>query len=90
MDIHLRHSDQTGFRPMIEEMYTKCDELYRSGDIGIELLPENVRPVVLLASRLYQRIQDEVRARDYDVFNVYIRVPSKQKLNSPSNTSASR
>ena len=80
MDIHLHHSDQTGSRPMTEELYTKCDELYRSGDIGIELLPENVRPVVLLASRTYQRIQDEVRARDYDVFNERIRVPSRQKL----------
>ena len=36
--------------------------------------------MILVASRLYQSNQDEVRRRDYDVFYERVRVPTKKKL----------
>jgi len=44
------------------------------------LLPERIRPVVLVASKLYHALQDEVRKRDYNVFQERVRVPAKTKI----------
>ena len=65
---------------MMEEMYTKYDENYRSGDIGIHLLPETIWPVALPVPQLYQRIQDKVRARDYDGFSERTRASTTRNL----------
>jgi phytoene desaturase len=81
VDLWKRTTQQEGsLRDLIEEMYERCDAYYASSDIGITLLPERIRPVVLVASKLYHAIQDEVRARDYNIFQERVRVPTKKKL----------
>jgi len=80
VDIWRRTEQQAGFRELIEEIFSECDKLYVSGDKGIALLPERVRPVVLVASRLYQQIQTEVRKRKYNVFSERVHVSTKHKI----------
>eukprot|EP00928_Gymnodinium_smaydae_P039670 TRINITY_DN27047_c0_g1_i1.p1 TRINITY_DN27047_c0_g1~~TRINITY_DN27047_c0_g1_i1.p1 ORF type:complete len:1456 (-),score=289.68 TRINITY_DN27047_c0_g1_i1:198-4565(-) len=80
VDLWKRTEKQEGFANLIEEIFTECDRLYVSADKGIALLPERVRPVVLVASRLYQQIQGEVRKRSYNVFESRVRVPTKTKV----------
>jgi len=80
VDLSKRTSQQDGLAEMVEELYRRCDAYYASADDGIAMLPERLRPVVLLASRLYHGIQDEVRTRNYDIFTERIRVPTKKKL----------
>jgi lycopene cyclase domain-containing protein len=80
VDLLKRTEKQEGFRALIEEMFEECDKLYKAGDTGITLLPERVRPVVVVASRFYQGIQDEIRKRDYNVFDKRVGVPTKKKI----------
>lgn len=80
VDLRKRTSQQDGFPEMMEEMYKRCDDYYASGDLGVAILPERIRPVVLVASKLYQSIQDEVRQRNYNVFEERCRVPTKKKM----------
>ena len=80
VDLSKRTSRQDGFPDMMEEMYKRCDAYYASGDVGIALLPERMRPVVRVASKLYQSIQDEVRKRNYNVFEERCRVSTKKKM----------
>jgi phytoene synthase len=80
VDLWKRDAQQEGFADMMEEMYARCDAYYLSADKGIALLPDRIRPVVLVAAKLYQAVQDEVRARNYDVFQERIRVPAKKKI----------
>jgi phytoene desaturase len=80
VDLSKRTSQQEGFSDMIEEMYQRCDAYYKSADKGIAILPERVRPVVLVAAKLYHAIQNEVRVRGYGIFEERVRVPTKKKL----------
>lgn len=80
VDLRRRTAQQDGFKDMIEEVFQKCDAYYESADKGIALLPARIRPVVLVAAKLYQQIQGEVRKRNYNIFKERVRVPTKTKL----------
>lgn len=58
----------------------RCDELYRSADIGIGLLPEREGRCIRSARVLYSRIGRCIEAQGYDVFSRRARVPTWRKL----------
>jgi phytoene synthase len=58
----------------------RCDELYRSADIGISMLPPESAVAIRTARILYSEILDRVVAQGYDVFSERARVPTARKL----------
>ena len=58
----------------------RCNELYRSADIGLAMLPPVSRRCIGSARSLYSRILDKIVEQDYDVFAKRVRVPTRQKL----------
>ena len=58
----------------------RANELYRSADIGIALLPERSARCIRTARVLYSRIADRIVAQGYDVFSTRARVPTWRKL----------
>lgn len=58
----------------------RCNELYRSADIGLAMLPPVSRRCIGSARSLYSRILDKIVEQDYDVFAKRVRVPTWQKL----------
>jgi phytoene synthase len=57
-----------GFVELMRFEIERCRELYRSGDIGIAMLPERSAHCVRAAHDLYGRILDVIEAQNYDVF----------------------
>ena len=58
----------------------RCEELYRSADLGIALLPERSARCIRSARVLYSRIGRRIEAQRYDVFSQRARVPTWRKL----------
>ena len=58
----------------------RCEELYRSADLGIALLPERSARCIRSARVLYSRIGRRIEAQGYDVFSQRARVPTWRKL----------
>ncbi len=58
----------------------RCDELYRSADLGVALLPEREGRCIRSARVLYSRIGRVIEAQGYDVFSRRARVPTWRKL----------
>ena len=58
----------------------RCDELYRSADIGLAMLPERSARCIRSARVLYSRIARRIEAQGYDVFSQRARVPTWRKL----------
>ena len=76
-----RNSSTKGFQNLIEEMFEVAERYYESADVGIAMLPEDVRDVIKVARTLYHRIHHEIRAADYNVFRTKrIRVKFWNKL----------
>jgi 15-cis-phytoene synthase len=58
----------------------RCDDLYRSADVGIDLLPPESAVAIRSARILYSEILDRIAANGYDVFTERARVPAGRKL----------
>ncbi len=56
------------FREMMKFQIKRAREYYREGEKGIAFLEKDSRFTVLLASRIYGRILDEIEKLDYNVF----------------------
>ncbi len=56
------------FLKMMQFQIERAREFYREGEKGIPLLEKDSRLTVLLASRIYGRILDEIEKLDYNVF----------------------
>ncbi len=69
--------------PMVELLRYEIERtrnLYREAEVGIALLPRDVRYPVLLGSRLYARILHHIEANGYDVFRRRARTSTLEKL----------
>ena len=58
----------------------RCRELYRSADIGIDMLPARSAGSIRAARVLYSEILERIENRGYDVFSGRARVPLPRKL----------
>jgi phytoene synthase len=58
----------------------RAREYYRKSERGIPLLERDTRFTVLLASRIYARILDEIERQNYDVFQKRAHTTFSQKL----------
>jgi phytoene synthase len=63
----------------VETLLEHADAYYRSGEIGISYLPFSARAGVLSAARIYRAIGDEIRARDFKVWEGRAVVGSRSK-----------
>ena len=63
-------------------------ELYRSADLGIELLPPRSAACIRAARVLYARIAERIEQNGYDVFTRRARVPTWQKATLVARTLA--
>ena len=68
------------FIEMMKFQIGRARENYRTGEKGISLLEKDSRFTVLLASRIYARILDEIEKQNYDVFTRRAHTTSSQKL----------
>ena len=57
----------------------RCRELYRSAQIGIDMLPDRSAKCVAPRHPLYGRILDKIEAQDYDVFTSRASVSTTEK-----------
>jgi len=58
----------------------RARDFYRTGEKGIALLEKDSRFTVLLASRIYSRILDEIERQNYDVFSRRASTTFSQKI----------
>jgi phytoene synthase len=56
------------FREMIKFQIVRARQFYEKGEQGIPLLEKDSRFTVLLASRIYSKILDEIEKLDYNIF----------------------
>ena len=56
------------FARMMEFQVTRAREFYREGERGIGLLEKDSRFTVLLASRVYAKILDQIERQNYNIF----------------------
>jgi 15-cis-phytoene synthase len=68
------------FVAMMKFEIERCNELYRSADIGLAMLPSVSRRCIGSARVLYSRILDKIIEQGYNVFSGRARVPMAQKL----------
>ncbi len=68
------------FIKMMKFQIERARDYYRTGEKGISLLEKDSRFTVLLASRIYARILDEIERQNYDVFTRRAHTTSAQKL----------
>eukprot|EP00300_Choanocystis_sp_HF-7_P039662 c5976_g1_i1.p1 GENE.c5976_g1_i1~~c5976_g1_i1.p1 ORF type:complete len:1376 (-),score=181.31 c5976_g1_i1:17-4144(-) len=81
VDVLQRQASQPGFRKFMDEMFEYADGAYASADVGIELLPGNVRDVIRVARLAYHQIHTKIKSElDYDVFAGRAKVGFMEKL----------
>lgn len=68
------------FAALIKFQVERARNYYREGEKGIALLAKDSRFTVLLASRIYGKILDEIEKQDYDVFKRRAHTNKSQKL----------
>lgn len=73
VDLTARHVD-AGFVDLMRFEIERGRALYRSADVGIDLLPDRSARCVGAARTLYARILDRIEAQHYDVFTARARV----------------
>jgi phytoene synthase len=78
-DPHRRTVDDR-WRELMRFEIRRCRELYRSADLGIELLPPSSARCVSAASELYSGILGRIEMADYDVFTTRATVPTWRKV----------
>jgi phytoene synthase len=88
-DPHRRTVDEP-WRQLMRFEIERCRELYRSADIGIDLLPPSSARCIRAARVLYAGILDRIEDAGYDVFASRARVPTWRKLTTVARVAASR
>ncbi len=68
------------FVEMMKLQIARARDFYRKGEKGIALLEKDSRFTVLLASRIYSRILDEIERQNYDVFSRRASTTFSQKV----------
>lgn len=68
------------FAEMMKFQIERARDYYKKGEQGIPLLEKDSRFTVLLASRIYARILDEIEKQNYDVFIKRAHTTKGQKL----------
>ena len=68
------------FVEMMKFQIGRARDYYRKSEKGISLLEKDTRFTVLLASRIYGRILDEIERQNYDVFKKRAHTTFSQKL----------
>lgn len=68
------------FVEMMRFQIARARDFYRTGERGIGLLEKDSRFTVLLASRIYSRILDEIERQNYDVFSRRAHTSFSQKI----------
>jgi len=68
------------YRDLVESLMRLADDDYALADEAIPFLPGSFRLSVQLASRVYQRIHDAIRANDYDNLSRRARTSAGTKL----------
>ncbi len=58
----------------------RCNVLYRSADLGVNMLPASSQRCIAAARDLYSGILAKIEAADYDVFSQRVRVSGTRKL----------
>ncbi|MGI8468217.1 MAG: phytoene/squalene synthase family protein [Pyrinomonadaceae bacterium] len=77
--IFANRTDEDFIRLMKFEI-ERAREFYHKAERGIPLLEKETRLTVLLASRLYAKILDEIEKQNYDVFTRRSRTTKLQKI----------
>lgn len=68
------------FARLIKFQIKRARDFYREGEMGISLLEKDSRFTVLLASRIYAKILDEIERQNYNVFRRRAHTTKAQKL----------
>ncbi|HEY0430084.1 MAG TPA: phytoene/squalene synthase family protein [Pyrinomonadaceae bacterium] len=68
------------FANLMKFQIARARDFYRKGEKGIVLLEKDARFTVLLASRIYAKILDEIEKQNYDVFKRRAHTTKIQKL----------
>lgn len=68
------------FAEMMKFQVARARDFYRQGEKGIALLEKDSRFTVLLASRIYGKILDEIERQDYNVFKKRAHTTKAQKF----------
>lgn len=68
------------FIEMMKFQVKRARDFYRKGEKGIALLEKDSRFTVLLASRVYGKILDEIERQNYDVFTRRAHTTFRQKI----------
>ena len=68
------------FVELMKFQIKRARDFYRTGEKGIGLLEKDSRFTVLLASRIYAKILDEIEKQNYDVFKRRAHTTKSQKL----------
>lgn len=68
------------FRQLMKFQVERAREFYEKGEKGIPLLEKDSRFTVLLASRIYSKILDEIEKMDYNIFLKRAHTSKSQKL----------
>jgi 15-cis-phytoene synthase len=69
-----------GFVELLRFQLSRCDDLYRSADLGVAMLPSVEGRCIRSARVLYSEIGDRIAANGYDVWTQRARVPMARKL----------
>jgi len=68
------------FVEMMKFQIQRARNYYEKGEKGIALLEKDSRFTVLLASRIYSKILDEIEKQNYNVFNRRAHTSKRQKF----------
>lgn len=68
------------FAGLMQFQIARARNFYRTGEKGIAFLEKDSRFTVLLASRIYAKILDEIEKQNYDVFKRRAHTTKSQKL----------
>ena len=68
------------FRELMKFQIARAREFYAKGEKGIGLLEKDSRFTVLLASRIYAKILDEIEKQNYDIFTKRAYTTKSQKI----------
>ncbi len=74
------HKCDENFVALMKFQISRARDFYRQSENGIPLLEKDTRFTVLLASRIYARILDEIERQNYDVFRQRAHTTFSQKL----------
>ena len=68
------------FIKLMKFQVARARDYYAKGEKGIDLLEKDSRFTVLLASRIYAKILDEIEKQNYNIFNKRAHTSKRQKI----------